>query len=375
MRGAGALIALGATIALIAANLPQAAADIRWSTMTELARPRAYGSATLLPTGEILVFGGLDEKDPAVVNATTELLDPLSGGVRVIAQPLPGRLHHTMTLAANDKLVVAGGVEWYGKAFHSSDRVDVYAPFAHAWSRAAPLLQARSDHGAAALKDGRVLVTGGNFGTLPLASSEIYDPRSDMWTAAAPLPEPRIRFSIATLPDGRVLVVGGLSKLGFALASSVIYDPRRDTWSAGPDMSVARVQQAMAVLRSGDVMIIGGQKDAAGSAERYDVARNAFVPAGTLVEPRLIEQAAVLPDGRVLITGGSRQLPERLDWLPFNNAEFWDPATNKWSADVNSPMLNRALGDLVVVGSEAFLIGGITDNLAALGTIERLSLR
>jgi len=219
-----------------------------------------------------------------------------------------------------------------------------------------------------------VLVTGGNFGTLPLASSEIYDPRTDTWTDAAPLPEPRIRFSIAPLPDGRVLVVGGLNKLGFPVASSFIYDPARDAWSAGPDMTFARVQQAMAILPSGDVMIIGGQKDAAGSAERYDVSRNAFVPAGALVEPRLIEQAAVLPDGRVLITGGSREIPERLEWLPFNNAEIWSPATNKWSA-VRSPMLNRALGDLVVVGSEAYLIGGITDNLAALGTIERLSLR
>jgi hypothetical protein len=374
MRGVGVLIALGATIALIAANLPQAVSVARWTTLTELARPRAYASATLLPTGEILVFGGLDENDPGVVNPTTEVLDPVSGGVRVIAQPLPGRLHHTMTFAANDKLVVAGGVEWYGKAFHSSDRVDVYAPFTHAWSRAAPLHQARSDHGAAPLKDGRVLVTGGNFGTLPLASSEVYDPRSDTWSDAAPLPEPRIRFSIAPLPDGRVLVVGGLNKLGLPVASSVIYEPARDSWSAGPDMTFARVQQAMAVLPSGDVMIIGGQRDAAGSAERYDVARNTFVPAGALVEPRLIEQAAVLPDGRVLITGGSRQIPERLEWLPFNNAEIWSPATNRWSA-ARSPMLNRALGDLVVVGSEAFLIGGITDNLAALGTIERLSLR
>ena len=245
MRGAGVLIAIGATAALVAGNLPQAVSVARWTTLTELARPRAYASAMLLPTGEILVFGGLDENDPAVVNATTEIIDPVSGGVRVIAQPLPGRLHHTMTFGADAKLVVAGGVEWYGRAFHSSDRVDVYAPFTHEWSRAAPLHHARSDHGAAPLKDGRVLVTGGNFGTLPLAASEIYDPRTDTWADAAPLPEPRIRFSIAPLPDGRVLVAGGLNKLGFPVATSSIYDPITNAWTSGPNMSVARVQHAV----------------------------------------------------------------------------------------------------------------------------------
>jgi hypothetical protein len=368
------IVAIAATLSLVAANVPQAAADVRWTTMAELSRPRAYASSVLLPTGEILVFGGLDDGDPAVVNATTEIIDPVSGGVRVIPQPLPGRLHHTMTFGANDKLVVAGGVEWYGGAFHSSDRVDVYDPFAHTWIRAEPLIQARSDHGAARLHDGRVLVTGGNFGTKPLASSEVYDPRSNFWNDAAPLPEPRLRFSMAPLPDGRVLVAGGLSKLGQPLATSVIYDPATDKWTRGPDMSVARVQQAMVVLQNGDVLLIGGQGAASNSAERYEARRGTFDFAGTLGAPRLIEQAAVLPDGRVLITGGSLQVAGKGEWVPVAAAEVWDPQSNEWSA-FTSPALPRALGDLVVTRSDAYLIGGISDGLAALRTIERLPLR
>jgi Kelch motif protein/galactose oxidase-like protein len=373
MRWGGALIACAGIAALIAASVPRGG-GISWSTSAELAQPRAYASAALLPTGEIFVFGGLDENDPAVVNATTELVDTAAGTVREVPQPAPGRLHHTLTLADEDTLVVAGGVEWYQDKFHSSDRVDVYLPFEHAWKRAAPLLQARSDHGAAPLPGGRVLVTGGNFGTLPLASSEIYDPRTNAWHIAAPLPEPRVRFSIAALPDGRVLVAGGLSKIGKAMGTSVIYDPAKDTWSSGPDMFMPRVEQAMVQLRDGDVLFIGGQDAASTTAERYSVASNTFTLAGSLVEPRLIEQAALLPDGRVLITGGSRQIPERANWVPVNNAEIWDPATNGWSA-FKSPTLNRALGDLVVAGKDAYLIGGITDDLAALRAIERLSYR
>jgi hypothetical protein len=122
------------------------------------------------------------------------------------------------------------------------------------------------------------------------------------------------------------------------------------------------------------VLIIGGQGAASTTAERYDWKTQNFLFAGSLVQPRLIEQAALLPDGRVLITGGSLQVPQRTEWVPVAGAEVWDPASNRWS-DFTSPTLPRALGDLVVAGRDAYLIGGISDNLSALRTIERLSLR
>ena len=342
-----------------------------WAVSGELAQARAYASAITLPTGEIFVFGGLDEQDPEVVSTTTELIQPLTGDVRTLPQRLPGRLHHTATFGWDDRLIVAGGVEWFGGSFHSSDRVDVYLPYRRQWIHARPLLQARSDHGAAPLPGGLVLVTGGNYNAHPLASSEIYDPRTDSWREAAPLPAPRVRFSMAALPDGRVLVAGGLSHIGQPLGSSLIYEPDADRWVTGPNLAWARVQHATVTLPSGDILFIGGQSVASNGAERYDVARNIFTFAGTLARPRLVEQAAVLLDGRVLITGGSLELPGRTDWVPVADAEVWDPATNRWSTFA-SPLLPRALGDLVSTRGGVYLVGGVGDGLAARQAIERL---
>ena len=350
------------------------AAIASWAVTGELSRPRAYATARALPTGEILVFGGLDERDPEFVSTTTELIDPLTGAIRTLPQRLPGRLHHTLTLGWGDRIVVAGGVEWYGGSFHSTDRVDVYLPYQRQWVHAHPLIQARSDHGAAALPNGLVLVTGGNLNARPLASSEIYDPRTDSWRAAAPLPAPRVRFSMNALPDGRVLVAGGLSQIGQPLASSLIYEPDHDRWVAGPDLASARVQHAAVTLPSGDVLFIGGQFAASNSAERYDTARNIFTFAGTLVRPRLVQQAVVLADGRALITGGSLELPGRTDWVPVADAEIWDPATDRWSVFA-SPALPRALGDLIATREGLYLVGGIGDGLAARQAIERLVIR
>ncbi len=344
-----------------------------WSVAADLAEPRAYATALAVKGGDILVFGGLNENDPRVVNPTSELIHPLSGKVTLLPGKMPGRLHQTATTAWHGRVVVAGGVEWVAGHFESVDRVDVFIPEKNEWISAAPLLQARSDHGAAALPDGDVLVTGGNYDTHPLASSEIYDPRTDRWSEAAPLSHPRVRFSMVSLPDGRVLVAGGLDQLGRPLASTEIYDPVADRWSAGPDLSTPRVQHATAVLPNGDVLFIGGQNGASGTADRYDHVTETMRYAGSLVTPRLVEQAAVLPDGRVLITGGSVAVPGDLSWVPFPDAEVWDPATNRWSV-FPSPKMPRALGDMVPTPAGIFLIGGIGTGQAAHRAVEKLTL-
>lgn len=345
-----------------------------WSVAGSLGQPRAYATVLAVKGGDILVFGGLDANDPRVVNPTSELIQPLTGKVRTLPGKMPGRLHQTATTAWRGRVVVAGGVEWVVDHFESVDRVDVFIPERNVWVSAAPLLQARSDHGAAALPDGEVLVTGGNYNTHPLASSEIYDPRTDRWREAAPLSHPRVRFSMVSLPDGRVLVAGGLDQLGRPLATTEIYDPTLDRWTRGPDLSTPRVQHATVVLPNGDVLFIGGQNGASGTADRYDHRTGTMRYAGSLVTPRLVEQAAVLPDGRVLITGGSAEEPGRTNWVPFPDAEVWDPATNRWST-FPSPKMPRALGDLVPTPAGIFLIGGIGKGEEAHRSIERLTLK
>ncbi len=361
-------------VALIRAAMPDAPRSGEWALAGSLERPRAYATAVPLRDGEILVVGGLDQDDPQVTVSTSELIDPATGRTTTLKDRFPGRLHQTATSVANGRVVFAGGVEWRGGHFGSVDRVDIFEPFTKKWTQAAPLQQPRSDHGAAALPAGSVLVTGGNFNTRPLASTEIYDVATNAWRWGAPLSHPRVRFSIAPLRDGRVIVAGGLDEKGRPLATSEIYDPTGDKWSAGPSLSVARVQHASVVLPNGDVLLIGGQSAASSTAERYDSASGAFVYAGSLVTPRLVEQAALLPDGRVLITGGSVEKPGRTDWVPFPDAEVWSPKKNVWT-EFPSPRLPRALGELVPTAFGVYLISGIGDDQAPHRAIEKLTFK
>jgi len=341
-----------------------------WQTIGELAQARAYASAVALSNGKILVVGGFDRSAENVMNAKSELIDPATGNVTLLPQPLLGRVHQSITAAWEDLVVVAGGVEWRETYWSPVDRVDVFRPSQRGWVLGASLHHPRSDHAATALQDGRVFVTGGNANTTLLASSEIYNPRSDKWTEAAPLPRARTQHSAVTLFDGRVLVSGGIDADGAPTNTTYIYDPGTDTWTDGPPMTMARFQQVAVALPTGDVLFAGGDGVASGTSEVYRFGEGRFVESGTLVTPRLVAQGAALPDGRVVLSGG---LPLRMhEFAPLSSVEIWDPKTGLWSALPPAPT-SRAWASIVIVRGVVYQLSGTGDGETAYRTIERLA--
>lgn len=342
-----------------------------WETIGELSQPRAYASAVGLSNGKILVVGGFDRSAPDVMNGQSELIDPVTGSVTLLPQPLLGRVHQSITSAWEDLVVVAGGVEWHETYWSPVDRVDVFRPSQRGWVLGAPLRHSRSDHAATALQDGRVLVTGGNANTALLGSTEIYNARSDRWTDAAPMPRARTQHSAVTLVDGRVLVTGGIDADGAPTNTTFIYDPGIDSWTDGPPMTVARLQQVVVALPSGDVLLAGGDGVASGTSEVYRFDERRFVKSGTLVTPRLVAQGAALSDGRVVLSGG---LPLRMrEFAPLRNVEIWDPKTGLWSELPPAPT-PRAWGSIVIVRGVIYQLSGTGEGETAYRTIERLAL-
>ncbi len=345
--------------------------DRGWTTFAELHGPRAFAQAVVLPTGEILVVGGLDPNASQLVSSRSELVDPLSRRVTQLPQLLLGRVHQTASLTSGERVVVAGGVERLGDAWSPVDRVDVYDVATQRWHLGAPLLEARSDHAAVTLADGRVLVIGGNQGTRPLASVEAYDPASDAWSYLSPLPRPRTQHTAVRLADGRVLVAGGIDSDGGATDTTFLYDPARDAWSDGPRMDIPRIQHVAVALPDGNVLFAGGDGAASGTSELYLAREDRFVPSGTLVDPRLVAQAAALPDGRVVLTGG---LPPRMErFTPLRSTEVWSPADRTWRALPPAPSA-RAWGSLVFSSDALYLVSGSGLDETAFAAVDRLTL-
>lgn len=345
-----------------------------WQDAGSLAAPRSHLSAIRLATGDILVAGGLDPSRSEYVLDTAEVLDARTGKVRVVdGEPTP-RIDASVTTLADGMVLLAGGSEWVGPDVAPDGWAQVGAaelldPFTLRWKQINSLREARADHGATLLGDGRVLVAGGHRGTKMLSSVEIFDPKTKSWTAARAMPRPRQQFSIATLPDGDVLVAGGLETNGLPSKTSLLYSPGKNTWREGPPLGVERVLHSTVVLSDGDVLLVGGQKAAAGTAERFDAVTERFVPAGSLVEPRMLAQVAALADGRVVVAGGLE--PVEKEFLPMRSIEVWDPRANAWTRGP-APDEASAFGGLVAIANDVWLIAGAGEGERALDRVEWL---
>jgi Kelch motif protein len=196
----------------------------------------------------------------------------------------------------------------------------------------------RVDAAAAPLGDGRVLVAGGvdptEVNSPPvLSSAEIFDPGTGTFSPTGSMTIPRADAAAAPLPDGRVLIAGGNDHNypDYALKSAEIFDPATGTFSPTGDMTVIRNGPAAAPLPDGRVLVAGGTyagtmlQQYLNSAEIFDPRTGSFSPTRSMTQRRSNAAAAApLPDGGALVAGGGWPSGQ-------NSAEIFDSATGTFA--------------------------------------------
>ncbi len=263
--------------------------------------PRKLHAATLLPSGEVLVMGGIG---PDGWLADAARYTPTSNTWRSAAPMGAARARFTSTwLPAANQVLVAGGSD--SRGFPQAG-VERYDPKSDRWTAAAPMSVARAAHVALWIPSlERVMILGGSGeGGVSQAGLELYDPMANRWTPGAPMSVGRDYFTVTLLSDGRVLITGGMRR-GTILASAEIYDPREDRWRGAASMHSARHKHAATLLDDGRVLISGGATSV--EAEIYDPTLNRWAPGGLLGgspnKPLENHTMMRLTDGRVLMTG------------------------------------------------------------------------
>jgi RHS repeat-associated protein len=142
-----------------------------------LAYARAGHSATVLPDGTVLVFGGTGKDGQLVPEA--EILDPLAGTVETIAViGLTPRTQHSATLLPSGQVLLAGGRDSQGQVLASAQ---LWNPRAHEARGVTPgLTIPRYAHEAILLSTGEDLIYGGlTSSAQPAPANELFDPQSE----------------------------------------------------------------------------------------------------------------------------------------------------------------------------------------------------
>ncbi|MGQ0600170.1 MAG: Kelch repeat-containing protein [Anaerolineales bacterium] len=281
--------------------------------------PRAAHTATLLADGRVLLAGGFkdDGHGDELALASAELYDPQTDTFMLAGAMAEPRNGHTATRLPDGSVLLVGG---WGDDVRLST-TELYDPTSGTFTAAGALVTRRANHTATLLNDGRVLLAGGSqTRNVLVPNAEVYEPTSGVFTAIAALGEPREGNTATQLSDGRVLLAGGTAENDRVLASAEIFEPATNTFTRVGDLTTARRKHAAILLPDGRVLIIGGSDDRDWrgkyiSTELFDPATQTFAPGPDLSNERfkLADATVLLPDGRVLVSGGS-------PWLELFNA-------------------------------------------------------
>jgi hypothetical protein len=185
-------------------------------------------------------------------------------------------------------------------------------------------------------------------------------PETGDFAEAGSMEQARVNHTASLLADGRVLIVGGQSDfdLEVYVATAETWDPVTGSFSPAGKLSQARGSHTATRLRDGRVLVVGGYDghSLVQAAEIWDPSTASFGSAGSLEPGRIDHVATLSSDGRVLVVGGEREGCCR-DSVPAS-AQVWDPDTETFSAtrwpDRGRESRRRdPLGSLCPVGARA----------------------
>jgi RHS repeat-associated protein len=310
----------------------------------ELLVPRVGHSATVLPSGDVLIAGGIDASGQPV--PVVERLDPRTWQSTVISLPWTPRAEHSATVLPDGRVVFLGGTA-YGS---SVTTVDVWNSLTgEASTVPTDWPQPRSAHKADLQGDGTVIIRYGQ-------------------TLGAEVPEEPVRFSIA---DGSFAPVRGEARTSVQARAVIMVPP---PGAAGVDRGVVPLASFSAAVVAGPDL-----RAEVTSADGTMPARVVRLEGGRLWA---IVPTATLEGGvsyRVSLTGlrdrAGRDLPATRTYFttaadvqptathPSEDDETWVPRPGRWRTDrpaspwAQLPLLEAADGVTALSGRVLLLNG------------------
>ncbi|WP_437603000.1 kelch repeat-containing protein [Sorangium sp. So ce590] len=190
-----------------------------WSSAGSMSVTRHLHTATLLQDGRVLVAGGykLNGNEMPEGRTGVEIYDPATGAWTAAAPTNLPRMQHTATLLPSGRvLVVGGGGQIYGGTeeeivvlVDAGETAEIYDPASDTWTLTPPPNFRHTWASAVApMSHGRVMAIGDE-------GAEIYKEANNTWTVIDD-PIPRAFHTATTLQDGSVLITGGYDATYFS---------------------------------------------------------------------------------------------------------------------------------------------------------------
>ena len=227
----------------------------RWSRVPAMPLALNHATATTYK-GDLYVHGGYTgANDLSVPTGALLRYDPELGRWRRLPPAPTPRAAHALAVLG-DRLYAAGGANDGG----SLRSLEIYDFKRRRWTRGPsfPFGPARN-HTTGIASGGRFYVIAGRDAE-NYTAVERYNPRRRVWEDVPDLRTPRGGIASARLRDGRIVVFGGenLTPGGTTIAAVELFNPRTRRWRSLPSMRTPRHGLGAASLRNRVYAIQGG---------------------------------------------------------------------------------------------------------------------
>src|SRR5438552_4332429 len=279
-----ALLAAGAALAM--ATLIDASSSTQVEQFDPLVVPRTGHAATALADGRVLITGGRDGAGTIV--AIAEIFDPATETSTAVGALVTARVSHTATLLPNGRVLVAGGTSATGP-LSSAEIFDPANPGAALRVLSATMGAARAGHTATLLKDGTVLIAGGDVA----GTAEIFDPTTETFSSTLlTMAAPRIGHTATLFSNDSVLLAGGNTD------SMELFTPADQKFTLDSQvMSAVHTGQEAISLSDTRLFFFGG--DALNTIEEFNPSADTLTVDGTMDAPA--SSTTLLANGKILV--------------------------------------------------------------------------
>ena len=285
--------------------------------------------AVLMPDGRVMSYG-TDGSGRQTGYFLFDVWDPaggLDGGHLTLPNGTGTDIFcgSQVVLPGGDAVFLAGGDNWTGTATTNTgnNNSNLFSPATNTLARGNNMNRARWYSSSTTLLNGDVYIQGGSGGTdrpEVRQADGTFRLLSGANTSAFDFMYPRNFIA----PDGRVF--------GYDSAGRMYYVDTNGTGAVTQvgqfSSSYGSADASAAMFRPGRILQFGGNSN---GAIVIDIRNGAPVvtPTASMSSQRRLVNATILPDGKVLATGGSRTW-NALDQVN-NSAEIWNPDTGTWT--------------------------------------------
>jgi PKD repeat protein len=316
-------------------------------------------SSTGSPTGWAWYFGDEDYSVP-----WTE---------QTAGAPWSGRSMHSIVVMPDGNIVLMGGANSGGTlndVWQSTDN-------GISWTQITPSApwSIRGGHSTVVMPDGSIVLMGGNV--------NYGNNKNDVWrstdngvtwtqmTASAPW-SGRRDFASVAMPDGSIVVMGGFTDPEVRFNDVWRSTDNGATWTQQISSApwVARANPGAGVMPDGSILLMGGSSSVYGRMNDIwqstdQGATWSLVTASAGWSPRQAFGSVVMPDGSIVLMGGNTGSSRVNDiWRSTDNGATWTPLTASagWSGrELPSTVRMLPDGSIILMGGYSTLGGNMND--------------